>query len=116
MLYQGSCHCGAVRYEVELDLEKPVMECNCSHCQMKGFLLSFAQKEDFKLLSGEDVLTEYRFNTHKLSHVFCKICGAQCFAFGISPEGVDTAAINVRTLKDINLEDITRFSVDGKSL
>lgn len=116
MLSHGSCHCGAVKYQVELDLTGPVMECNCSHCQIKGFLLSFAPKESFQLVSWKDSLTQYTFNTHKLSHLFCKTCGVQCFAFGISPDGVDTAAINVRTLLEKDISEFSRFSYDGKSI
>ena len=116
MQYHGNCHCGIVQYEVELDLSQPVMECNCSHCQIKGFLLSFSSKENFKLLSWEENLSEYRFNSNKLSHLFCKVCGVQCFAFGISPDGVDTAAVNVRTLENRNISDLVRFTYDGRSV
>ena len=80
--YAGSCHCGAIKYSVELDLTKPVLECNCSHCQIKGFLLAFVPASDMKLISGDDAMTDYSFNTHKLRHRFCKACGVQCFCEG----------------------------------
>ena len=73
---QGGCHCGAVRYTVTTDLAQ-VIECNCSHCAKKGFLLTFVPQDRFTLASGEDSLTEYRFNTHKIAHLFCKVCGVQ---------------------------------------
>lgn len=79
--YTGSCHCGLVQYEVDVDLEKPVIECNCSHCERKGFLLSFTARENFKLLSGEENLTEYKFNKNVISHLFCNTCGVQCFGY-----------------------------------
>ena len=59
-----------------------VISCNCSHCARKGFLLTFIPPEQFELLSGEDALTEYRFNTHNIAHLFCRDCGAQPFARG----------------------------------
>jgi hypothetical protein len=73
----GGCHCKAVRYEVDVDLAQPVLECNCSHCQIKGFLLAFVPDSAMTVLSGQDNLTEYRFNTEKLQHLFCKTCGVE---------------------------------------
>ena len=60
--YTGGCQCGAVRYEVTADLDKTIA-CNCSRCGKLGSILAFAPAEQFTLLSGEDRLTEYRFNT-----------------------------------------------------
>jgi len=54
---QGGCHCGAVRFEASIDLSS-TMECNCSHCAAKGFVLTFTPAENFKITSGEDRLTE----------------------------------------------------------
>lgn len=112
--YQGSCHCGAITYSVTADIEK-VMECNCSHCARKGFLLAFVPAEQFTLHTGEDNLTEYRFNKKHISHLFCKTCGVQCFGKGTSPEGKETVAVNVRTLPDLDLSTLTINKVDGKN-
>lgn len=111
--HQGGCHCKAVRYEVELDLEHPVIECNCSYCAAKGYLLAFAPAEKFTLLSGDDVLTEYRFNTQRIAHQFCSICGIGCFGKG-EHDGKATRAINVRTIDDVDLSSLTRKHVNGK--
>ena len=110
----GGCHCGKVRYEVELDLSESVLECNCSHCEAKGMLLSFVPAERFTLLKGEDALSDYRFNTGKIQHRFCKTCGVQCFGQGEKPDGTPTYAINVRTIDDIDLAALTRKPFDGK--
>jgi len=66
--YTGGCHCGKVRYEVTMDL-KAGMTCNCSHCIKKGFILNFVPENQFKLLSGKDNLTEYRFNIYSVKPV-----------------------------------------------
>lgn len=113
--HTGGCHCKRVRYEVELDLTQPVIECNCSHCFVKGLVLSFTPKTQFTLLSGEDNLTEYRFNTEKIAHLFCTTCGVESFGYGEMPDGTPTAAINVRTLDDVDLNALTRQPYDGKS-
>ena len=81
MKYTGGCHCGAVRYEVEADLST-AMECNCSHCAMKGFILTFVPAADFTLLTPEAKLTEYQFNKKHIHHLFCPICGVQSFGNG----------------------------------
>ena len=112
--FSGGCHCGAVRFEAVSDLET-VIECNCSHCKAKGFLLTFVPPENFKLISGGDNLTDYRFNTHNISHLFCKTCGVQSFGRGQTRSGMKMAAINVRCLDDIDLGALTLTQVDGKS-
>jgi len=111
----GGCHCGAVRYEVEIDLSQPVFECNCSHCQAKGFLLSFVPAENLHVLSGEDNLSEYRFNTKRIQHLFCKTCGIQCFGKG-EKDGKQMRAVNVRTIDDIDLSKLDRKPIDGRKL
>lgn len=111
----GGCHCGAVRFEAEADLST-VMECNCSHCAKKGFLLTFTPADNFKLLSGEDQLTEYRFNKKYIAHEFCSVCGVQAFGKGTTPDGQPTAAVNVRCIDDIELAALNRTPIDGKSL
>lgn len=110
----GGCHCGKVRYEVEIDLSKPVIDCNCSYCEKKGTLLSFVPRSALTIVSGEDQLTAYRFNTGNIEHSFCKICGVQCFGQAQMKEGPG-AAINVRTIDDIDLGALTRQPFDGRS-
>ncbi len=109
----GGCHCGAVRYSADLDLTKPVLECNCSHCQVKGMLLSFVPAAAFLLEKGEDELTEYRFNKKHIAHLFCKTCGVQAFGKGDGPNG-PMVAINVRSLDGVDLTTLTRQAVNGK--
>ncbi|MDD2916295.1 MAG: GFA family protein [Candidatus Gracilibacteria bacterium] len=113
--HSGSCHCGNVRYEADLDLSVPVIECNCSYCLRNGFLLSFIPESKFSLLSGKEELTEYRFNKKVISHLFCRTCGVQCFGEGTSADGAKTVAVNVRTLENIDLSTIVRQPYDGKS-
>ncbi|MBY0111100.1 GFA family protein [Patescibacteria group bacterium] len=112
-LHTGSCHCQNVRYEVDIDLTQPVIECNCSYCEPKGFLLSFVPAASFSA-QGEENLTEYRFNTEKLQHLFCKTCGVQPFCRGEGKAG-PTVAVNVRTIDGIELGNLTRLPFDGRS-
>ena len=114
MKYNGGCHCGKIRYEVEMDINKP-LSCNCSMCQMKGTLLSFAQANDFKLLQGKESLTDYQFYKKNIHHLFCSTCGVTSFAHGKGQNGEDMYAINVRCLDGIDLDKFELMKVDGRS-
>lgn len=76
--YEGGCHCGAVRFRVTVDKHEAIA-CNCSICRKKGFLHLIVPPDRFQLLSGEDALTTYTFNTGIAKHTFCKICGIHAF-------------------------------------
>ena len=115
MKYHGACHCQAVIFEVEMDL-KSALECNCSHCYNKGFLLAFVPETSFTLLSGKDMLTEYRFNKKQIAHLFCQVCGVQAFGKGESPDGTKTIAVNLRYLTDVDADTLETQKYDGKSL
>jgi hypothetical protein len=112
--YQGSCQCGAVQYEVDVDLDSTIT-CNCSRCQRMGFVLAFAPQESFTLKSGERNLTEYLFNNTAIRHFFCATCGVESFAYGTMPDGSATVAINVNCLSDVNPRELDSQHVDGRS-
>lgn len=112
--YHGSCHCGAVTYDVVADF-KEGMRCNCSHCSRKGFVLAFVPKANLTVLSGSDNQTEYRFNKKHIAHLFCRTCGVQCFGYGSDGSDNEMAAVNLNTLEDFNLSEIEIKDVDGKS-
>ena len=111
--YKGSCHCGNVRYEVTTDLAK-VISCNCSLCSRAGYLLSFVPASQFKLLSGDDSLKDYRFNKHAIAHVFCTNCGVRAFARGKGKDG-EMAAINVRCLEGVDPDTLEITKVNGRA-
>ena len=113
--YSGGCHCGKVRYEVKLDLTKPVLACNCSMCGRTGTLLSFVPANQFSLLSGEDVLKDYQFNKKHVHHLFCTACGIKSFARGDGKDGSPMVAVNTRCLDDVQVADLQVNHVDGKS-
>lgn len=112
--YTGSCHCGKVKYQVKLDLAQPAITCNCSICGRSGSVLRFVPAAEFQLLSGADVLTDYRFNHKVINHQFCSVCGIKSFASGKSPDGTETRAINVRCLEGVDLSQVPTQAYDGK--
>ena len=112
----GGCHCGRVGYEVTLDLAEPAIICNCSMCGRSGTMLRFVPVGSFKLLSGAEVLTDYRFNHKVINHQFCSVCGIKSFASGVGKDGAEMRAINVRCLDDVDLQQVQTHQYDGKSV
>jgi len=113
--YSGSCHCGAVRYAVTTTIET-VLACNCSICRRSGSLLAFVPESAFALERGDDALTSYRFNKHRIDHVFCKTCGVKSFARGTRPDGTPMVAINVRCLDGVDVDELAVKHFDGAAL
>ncbi len=113
--HTGACHCKKVTYTVDLDISQPVIECNCSYCAMKGYLLAMVPAETVTITSGEDSLTTYRFNKLVIDHQFCTVCGIGVFGRGKGPDGSESFAINVRTIDDVDLMTLDRMPYDGKS-
>ncbi|ATE67126.1 aldehyde-activating protein [Rhizorhabdus dicambivorans] len=115
MAFEGSCHCGKVAYAVDADLPAKAMQCNCSHCRRKGFLLAFFPIDRFTLQRGEDDLRSYHFYKHKIEHRFCTTCGTQSFAIGTAPDGSRMAAINLRCVPEADIAALEIQKVDGAS-
>src|ERR687893_452371 len=78
----GSCHCGAVRFECELDLTEGTSKCNCSICTKTRFWKAFVKAEAFRLSQGENVLEDYQFGGNAIHHRFCRCCGVKAFGSG----------------------------------
>lgn len=81
-LHQGGCHCGAVRFECQLDPAEGTSRCNCSMCAKGRFWKAIARKEDFRILQGESELSDYQFGSKNIHHLFCRQCGIKPFGRG----------------------------------
>ncbi len=113
--HKGSCHCGAVAYEVEGEFNE-ALRCNCSHCKRKGMLLAFVPESAFNLKSGEENLSVYQFNKKHIDHKFCKTCGVQSFGRGHDGSGNYMIAINLNCLEDLDSYSLPTKDFDGASL
>jgi len=112
MHYQGSCHCGAVRFAVEAPAHLEVERCNCSICSKAGFLHLIVPASQFELLAGRDALTTYTFNTGVARHTFCRHCGIKPFYTPRSnPDGID---VNVNG-RDTRPVSVTISEFDGRN-
>lgn len=111
--HTGSCHCGAVRYEVDAPADLEVSECNCSICSRSGYLHLIVPRSRFRLLSGEDNLTTYTFDTHEAKHKFCKTCGIKSFYIPRShPDGI---SVNARCIEEGTIKLMQVEFFDGKN-
>lgn len=115
MLYKGSCHCGKVRFEVEVE-PGPAVSCNCSICSRKGALLWAVSRDKLRLLTSEEEMGRYRFNTHAIEHRFCKTCGMQPYSETTSSGGERSAYVNIRCLEELDLAAVPVLEFDGRSL
>jgi len=114
--YAGGCHCGKVRFEVKTAELTEALACNCSICGKTGSLLTFVPAEQFSLVSGGDVLSDYQFGKKVIHHLFCTGCGIRSFANGTGPDGKEMYAVNVRCLDDVNPEGLKLDHFDGKNM
>lgn len=123
MRISGGCHCGAVRFEAEVPAEVEILDCNCSVCSMTGFRHLIVPHRDFRLLSGDDALTSYRFGTRTADHLFCGTCGVKSFyqprshpgAWSVNLNALDdpgALAIHVRHFDGRNWEEAHRGLAD----
>jgi hypothetical protein len=111
-MQSGGCHCGRVRFEVEAAPDE-IVECNCSICSRKGYLHWIIPRAAFRLVSGEEDLTTYRFGTGVAQHRFCRHCGVASFYVPRShPDGID---VNVRCLDGIDAAALKRRPFDGRN-
>lgn len=115
MTYEGSCHCGGIRFRVETDLQQ-VMRCNCSICGRAGTLMTFVPGAALEVVRGEDLYQDYQFGKKSVHHGFCKVCGVRPYGSGVGPDG-PMAMINVGCLEGVDVRDHANVVVyDGASL
>jgi hypothetical protein len=109
--YKGSCHCGSVRFEADMDLTQPSYRCNCSICRRTRFWPAVAREGQFRLLAGQELLTEYLFNTRKNQHFFCKVCGVRPFGVGNDTPMGKMYGVNLGCLEGVSEEELSRIPI-----
>jgi hypothetical protein len=107
--YSGSCHCGAVRFEVDLDIGAGTGKCNCSICTKMRLWLARAKPENFRLVAGQAELTDYLGKSNSVAHhLFCRHCGIHAFEWVDVPNltGAKYFNINVACLDELDIDEL----------
>lgn len=110
----GSCHCGAVKFEVAVDLAV-VTQCNCSICTKTMWTGAHCKPPAFTLLAGEADVTGYAWGSKVATRYFCKHCGVQVFGKGELAElGGAFVSINVNCLDGVEILALPLRHWDGR--
>ena len=110
---RGSCHCGAVTFEIDTDFPE-LTTCDCSICRRKNALMVKVHEDDFRLLTGADRITEYRFHTRTARHFFCQVCGI--YPFHRKRVTPDFVGVNVFCLEDFDPTGIPVRATVGRGM
>ena len=118
--YEGGCHCGAVRYEADIDLGQGTIRCNCTLCSKTRAWFAFIPAGNFSLRKGEDALLDYRWTPPgkaepNITYHSCSTCGVRTHAEGKGPDGSAMAAVFVATLEGADPDELAKSVryVDG---
>ena len=112
MTYEGSCHCGAVRFRFESEPITTGIRCNCSICRRKGAVMSSGYQA-FATLEGLEWLTRYQFGDHDMNHYFCKRCGIWPFSDPTARPG--QYRVNLGCVDAVDPLALEITLIDGKS-
>jgi hypothetical protein len=118
MKYTGSCHCGTVRFECDLDLAQGTSRCNCSICSKSRFWKAIVKSDAFRLIEGKEALKDYQFGSHKIHHFFCERCGVKTFGRGRLEEIGEFYAVNVTCLDNATTKELAAAPIryeDGRN-
>jgi hypothetical protein len=112
--HHGSCFCGDVQFEVELDLASG-SQCNCTICTKLGATGSLVKPAAFTLLSPEAKLASFSRAPEIASRYFCARCHIYCFGKGhLEQLGGDFVSVNLNCIDDYDVSTAQLIHWDGR--
>jgi len=114
--YQGSCHCGAVKFSYTGEEITKGLRCNCSICSRKGAMMSseVISPEALDIQVEEGALSLYQFGDKTARHFFCKNCGIYTFHQTVRKPG--HYRVNLGCLDGVDVFSLDADVFDGKHL
>lgn len=100
--YKGSCHCGRVRFEADIDLSGPTFRCNCTYCTKIRSWFASVEPNDFGLLAGQADLADYQFGQKRVHHQYCRHCGIRPFGHADTEQTGPFVAVALGSLDDVD--------------
>ncbi|RVX67632.1 hypothetical protein B0A52_08161 [Exophiala mesophila] len=117
-VYDGACHCGNIQFSVKISPpveDGPVTSCNCSICNINGYLMVYPLETNITWHKGLDSMTHYAFGPKRVVHSFCPVCGTSIGGKSNDPNFfADNRAVNVRILKGVDVDSLKLRKVNGR--
>lgn len=111
MAFEGSCHCGGVRFQAPAP--EQITRCNCTYCDRVGALWAYCPPDRFTLLGDGDLIA---YGPVGRTHYSCPTCGM--VTHGRSPDydraGGEKMSYNVRMNVDFDRGAVSVVDVDGR--
>jgi hypothetical protein len=114
--YEGSCHCGAVRFSYEGEEITRGVRCNCSLCSRRGAMMTseVIPPERFVIDADDGALGLYQFGDRTAKHYFCKHCGIYPFHVTVRKAGHYRA--NLACIEGVDPFELEAEVFDGRHL
>ena len=112
-MYKGSCHCGAVQFQVDARITE-LTTCDCSLCAQRNALMAKVPESALAVLEGEDMLTLYQWNTRRAKHYFCRRCGI--YVYHRKRAAPDHYGVNALCLEGLAVKSLPVRSTEGAAM
>jgi hypothetical protein len=112
-MIQGSCHCGAVKLQIDADIPKTLTSCNCSICHRYGSLMAYFPPDKIQVLAAADATQSYSHGDKSIAFIRCATCGCFCHWKSLDPNFTDRMGVNARLFENVNLSDLQIRRFDG---
>ena len=112
--YTGSCHCGAVRFDADIDLSAGTGKSNCSICTKTRNWSAIIKPAAFRSCAPAKMhFSDYQFGGKQGHHLFCRHCGVRPFGRGyVEQIGGDYVSIQLASLDDVDPQELIDAPVE----